>query len=266
MSSTCRIEEVKCRSALNRSRIPGMDYCLNPYTGCGHGCLYCYASFMQRFCRHPVRGRWGSFVHIKANFVACLASELQKARSGTVMLSSVTDPYQPIEAEYRLTRFCLELLAKSNLQVSILTKSDLILRDLDLLRTMPRVRVGFTITVIDAAVARKLEPGAPPPERRLGALRKLNQAGIPTWVFIAPVIPGLGDTDNNLASLIAAARQAGTREVHYDPLNFYPSAVANLRPVFAHHWPDKLPAFDAACRDPQGYRQWLTQLMRELRW
>lgn len=252
----------QCRSALNRSGIPGMDYCLNPYSGCAHGCLYCYASFMRRFLN--VEQRWGSFVQVKNNFPERLAAELRRPKHGRVMLASVTDAYQPVEKRFGLTRSCLELLTRSELEVGILTKSDLVVRDLDLLARLPNVRVGFTLTVADDGLARLLEPGAPPPSRRLAAMAALARAGVRTWAFIAPVIPGLGDTAENLRSLLRAAKAAGAREVHFDPLNFYPTAVANLERVFSRHFPRRLGAWHAACRNPAAYRKRLARVIAEL--
>jgi DNA repair photolyase len=252
----------ECRSALNRCAIPGMDYCLNPYTGCTHACAYCYASFMKRFC--GVEGSWGSFVQIKVNFADCLAKQLHRARPGKVMLSSVTDPYQPVEKEHQLTRASLELLTESELSVSILTKSDLVLRDLPILKRLPLVEVGFTITTIDPEAAHFLEPGAPNPDRRFAALAKLAEAGIYTWIFVAPVIPGIGDTEANLTSILKQAAQSGVREVHYDALNFYPTAVSNLNALFLKYRPKLLPGFRGACADPGAYHDQLRWLAASL--
>ena len=118
------------------------------------------------------------------------------------------------------------------------------------MKRLPRVEVGFTITTADAASARLLEPGAPEPERRFNALAALSEAGIDTWVFIAPVVPGIGDTEANLEAILKRAAQAGAREVDYDPLNFYPTAVSNLTALFRKNWPVLLPDFHAACADP----------------
>lgn len=257
-----RILEKECRTALNRSGIPGMDYCLNPYTGCIHGCAYCYASFMKRFCH--IDDMWGSFVQAKLNFADRLAHELRCAAPGRVMLSSVTDPYQPVEQRFGLTHSCLEQLAGSAMSVSILTKSDLVLRDLPILKRIPNLEVGFTITTADPVVARHLEPGAPDPEKRFGALARLSEAGIDTWIFIAPVVPGIGDNEANLTAILKKAAQSGVREVDYDPLNFYPTAVSNLKTLFRRYWTGLLPGFIEACRDPGIYRDRLRFLAENL--
>ncbi|WP_406676615.1 SPL family radical SAM protein [Moorella sp. ACPs] len=248
-----KLYETACRSALNRSRIPGLDYCLNPYTGCSHGCIYCYASCMARF--RGRRERWGAFVQVKTNFVEVLAAQLRRPKKGKVMLASVTDAYQAVERKYGLTRRCLELLTRSGLEVSILTKSDLVIRDAGFLKAMPAAEVGFTITTLNDRLARLLEPGAPSPSRRLAALEKLSAAGIKTWVFVAPVIPGLTDAPEDLAAITQAAARAGAQEVDFDPLNFYPAAVASIRELISRYWPRAKSVFEHACRDPAAYRQ-----------
>lgn len=242
----------ECRNAINRSGIPGVEYCLNPYTGCGHACIYCYASFMRRFT--AAEQPWGTFVQVKKNVADRLAAQLRRPKQGLVMLSSVTDAYQPVEEQYRLTRACLQLLGDSNLTVSILTKSDLILRDLDLLKGMRAVQVGFSFTVADDRVARWLEPGATPPSKRLRAMRRLTEAGLSCWVFVAPVIPGLGDATDNLETLAREIHRSGVHDIRFDPLNFYSSTVNNLSCLYTRYFPHLLPQFRLACANPAAYR------------
>jgi DNA repair photolyase len=254
-----------CQSALNRSRIPGADYCVNPYLGCAHACVYCYAAFMMRFSHHS--GQWGSFVDAKDDVAEVLARQTRRRRRGTVMLSSVTDAYQPAEHDLGLTRACLGVLAEAGLGLSILTKSDLVLRDVDLLlhaRGLLRtteVTVGFSIVTLSDDLAALLEPGAPPPSRRLEALRALSDAGVGTWVFIAPVIPGLTDSRAEVRALAKKARAGGAREVEIDPLNFYPAAVGRLGALIREHRPAAFRAFRAAAGAP---KRWREQARRDL--
>ena len=182
-----KIREVRARTILSRTRIPGIDYCLNPYTGCSHACAYCYATFMKKFTAHAEP--WGTFVDVKVNAVDLLKKALRKNITGEVMMSSVTDAYQPIEKEYRLTRRCLELLARTELDVDILTKSDLVTRDLDILSGMATVDVGLTITTNREDIKRIFEPASSGIRERLKALRALRKAGISTYVFIGPILP-----------------------------------------------------------------------------
>lgn len=227
---------------MNKSGIPGADWCINPYGGCSHACVYCYASFMERFRPHDTP--WGTYVDIKEDIASVLAKQLRRPKQGTVMLSSVTDAWQPVEKEAQVTRACLKVLLDSDLKLSILTKSDLILRDMDLLARFKtlfgewRVSVGFSIPVLSDRMAAVLEPGAASPSRRLDALEKLNAKGIPTWVFIAPVLPVLADDPGDIQRITELARLAGTADVVTDPLNPYPAALAGLSRAVHAHFPE----------------------------
>ena len=164
-----------------------MDYCINPYVGCFHGCRYCYATFMKRFTGHTEP--WGSFVDIKTNAPEVLHRQLRTAAAGHVLISSVTDPYQPMEEKYKLTRRCLEVLLPHQPSVNVLTKSPLILRDLDLLKQFKAITVGFTVGTDNDEIRRIFEPHAPPVEARIQALKTLFEAGLKTYVFIGPLLP-----------------------------------------------------------------------------
>ena len=184
------IVAIEAKTALVKSRIPGVSHVINPYLGCSHGCRYCYAVFMRKYSHAHAHAPWGSFVECKGNVVEILRKELgRRKKRGSVMLSSVCDPYQPAERDWQLTRGCLEVLREFGWEVEILTRSPLVLRDLDLLKTMPQVSVGFSIGTDDEEVRRILEPGAPPVRLRVEALKELRSAGISTWVFIAPILP-----------------------------------------------------------------------------
>ncbi len=184
------VTEIEAKSALVRSRIPGVDYVINPYTGCAHGCRFCYAVFVTRFNARHRGAAWGTFVAAKTNIARVLREELSRKRAtGAAMLSSVCDPYQPAELRYRLTRDCLAALRDHGWGIEVLTRSPLVRRDLDLLRGYGPASVGFSIGTDDERVRRILEPGAPPIAARVAALCALHEAGIRTWVFIAPVLP-----------------------------------------------------------------------------
>jgi len=204
--------EVRCRTALSRSGIYGVDYSLNPYFGCEHSCVYCY---VPRMMPHRLAGRvWGGFVEVKVNMPRVLSKELAKIRRGRVLVSSITDPYQPTERRYGLTRSCLELLVKRGLQVVVLTKSTLFLRDLDVME-LGDVELGVTITTLRAH--RELEPRSPPPVERLRALREASERGIKTFLFLGPLIPGLVDDD--VEGILGMAKEAGVQYVIIDKLN-----------------------------------------------
>lgn len=182
-----KIREIFSKTVLTRTGISGFDYCLNPYVGCGHGCRYCYASFMKRFTGH--REPWGQFVDVKVNAVSRLEEQLSRAKRGVVALGTVTDPYQPLEKAYRITRGCLEALLKREFPVNLLTRSPLCLRDLDLFRKFKEIEVGLSITTDDERMRRIFEPASPSIPSRVKALEVLKHHGIKTYAFIGPILP-----------------------------------------------------------------------------
>lgn len=177
---------IEAKSALSKTGIPGFDYCLNPYIGCLHACKYCYASFMIRFTGHMEE--WGEFLDVRGNLPELLEREIRRKKKGIVMVSTVTDPYQSAEEKHGVTRRCLMALAKAEWPVSILTKSPLVLRDIDVLHSFKDVEVGVTITTDSESIRRMIEPNAPPLAERRRALRELREAGIPTYAFVGPVL------------------------------------------------------------------------------
>jgi DNA repair photolyase len=182
-----KVREIFAKAILTKTAISSFDYCINPYVGCGHGCRYCYASFMKRFTGHLEP--WGAFVDIKVNAPQLLRKQLKRAKPGVVALSTVTDPYQPLEKNYRLTRGCLEALLECQFSVNILTRSPLCLRDIDLFRQIKNIAVGFSVTTHDEAVRRIFEPHSPSIQSRVEALRTLRNEKIWTYVFIGPMLP-----------------------------------------------------------------------------
>ncbi len=209
-----QLSEINVKSALVRSRIPGVDYVINPYLGCGHGCKYCYAVFMKKYARGHQGQQWGAFVEAKVNIAQVLRAELARKRQrGRALLSSVCDPYQPLEGRYRLTRQCLEALRDFGWGIDLLTRSPLVTRDIDLLAAAPQVSVGFSIPTDDERVRRVTEPQAPPIPARIAALKRLAEAGISNWVFIAPMLPM---DPARLAELVAPYAD----HIMMDPLNY----------------------------------------------
>ncbi len=179
------VREVKVKSILSKSKV--FDYVINPYIGCGHGCLYCYARYIKKFTGHMEP--WGEFVDVKINAVKLLRREVGSKRIGTIWISGLCDPYQPLEREYRITRGCLEALLKRGWPVSIQTKSTLVLEDADLIGKYGNVEVIFTITTADDEIRKIFEPRAPTIQERISALDKLHSMGIRTAVMIAPILP-----------------------------------------------------------------------------
>ncbi|MCP2605071.1 radical SAM protein [Candidatus Aminicenantes bacterium AH-873-B07] len=182
-----KIREIEARKILTISRISEKMYSLNPYIGCQHACKYCYATFMKRFTGH--KEMWGDFIDIKVNSPFLLSKEIRCARKWEIMLSSVTDPYQPLEEKYALTRRCLEILLEYQYPVSILTKSSLILRDINLLTHFEKLEAGLTITTDDENIKKIFEPYSSSIYDRIKTLEILHHHKIKTYAFIGPILP-----------------------------------------------------------------------------
>jgi len=191
-----RIREIKCKSILTKSKLPECAYCINPYVGCVHGCIYCYARFMKRFTGH--KEEWGDFLDVRINSPEVLRKQLssRRVKRGTVLLGSVTDVYQPLERKYNIVRSILEILLEYDFPISVLTKSDLVLRDIDLFKQFKECEVGLTMTTLDEQDSKNFEPCSSSPQKRLKALETLRNEGVKTYAFIGPVLPGI--TDLNL--------------------------------------------------------------------
>jgi len=184
-----KIYEIKSKSIIHKTKIPGADYAIYYYIGCTHRCIYCYARF---FCRwRKQKEKWGEFVDVKINAPELVAKE-SKDKTGSVLLG--IEPYQPIEKKYKLTRKVLQNL-NPNLKLLILTKSDLIIRDIDLFKRFKNIELGLTITTLNENIKNVFEPFSPSSHARLGALRKLKQEGFYTYVFVGPILPYLTDLE-----------------------------------------------------------------------
>jgi len=234
-----QIQEIVAKSILVSSKLPDADYVVNPYTGCQFGCLYCYASFMGRFVKEPIE-RWGDYVAVKTNAVTVCEAELRRwspaQRQASILLSSVTDPYHGVEATYRLTRRILELFVREAYpgKVSILTKSPLVLRDVDVLRQLPQVEVGMTVTTTDDQLSRFLEVRAPLASRRLHTLQQLHAAGLTTYAFVGPLLPHFRYQPALLDALFARLSGSGVQSVYVEHLNLKPYIKKRLWETLQH--------------------------------
>jgi DNA repair photolyase len=182
------INEVKVKSIVTKTGVPAGDYVINPYIGCPHRCIYCYADYMRRFTGHGEK--WGDFLDVK---IYPKKLNLSSLAGKKVVFCSVTDAYNPFEKKYRVTRNLLEQMVNSGVKVEILTKSDLVLRDLDILRQIPDITVGVSLNTLDDRIRKKLESGAPSIERRIAAIKTLSAEGINTYIFLSPIFPGITD-------------------------------------------------------------------------
>ncbi len=209
-----QINEIYCKSILSKSGIYGIDYAVNPYMGCQHGCIYCYAVFMKKFANH--KEAWGEFVDVKVNAPRVLAKQMKKSPEGSILISSVTDPYQPLERKYEITKKCLQVLSRYDVPISILTKSDLVLRDRTLLERVD-AEVGVTFTTVEEDIRQQFEPGASSVEERLNILEEIEDC----YVFFGPVIPMFSDTEEKIRAAFTAFAERGVTRLYIDKMNLY---------------------------------------------
>ena len=219
------IKEVSVKNIIVKSKLPDADYVVNPYTGCEFGCIYCYASFMGRFVNESI-DNWGNYVYVKTNAVELFDKEIDKVpdKDTTILLSSVTDPYQGAELKYRLTRSILEIAARKRYggQIGILTKSSMVTRDIDVLEKIHNVDVGMTITTTDDELSRFLELRATATSMRIKTLGELNKAGLRTYAFVGPLLPHFRYKPELLDKLFASLVEAGVNQVYIEHINLSP--------------------------------------------
>ncbi len=230
-----KISTTTAKAVLVKSDLPASDYVANPYSGCPHRCRYCYASFMKRFTGHTEE--WGTYLDVK-EYDSC---KIPKALgSKTVLLSSVTDPYNPYEVKFHKSRDILKLLVHSDAHVEILSKSDLMVNDIDLLKEFRDLSVGISLNTLDDDFRKDMEPGAPSVQRRLNALEKLHSAGIPTYLFISPIFPYLTDI-----RAILKATAGNIDKACFENLNLRGSAKKEILGYIAEKYPQHLDGYKA---------------------
>jgi DNA repair photolyase len=241
--------EEPCRSALNRVRGMSFKWSLNPYMGCVHQCTFCYVRAFEKRADRPFDDRYGSSIRVKVNVVETLEQELARPswKGEGVAVGAATDPYQPAEGRYRLTRGCIEAFADASNPFSIITRGPLIVRDVDILQEAARrakVSVTFSIPTLDDEVWRKTEPGTAHPRQRLRALETLVDAGIRVGVGMAPVLPGISDSPEQLADVVKAARDAGATGVWTNVLFLKPGTREHFMDALGRDWPDLVPLYE----------------------
>jgi DNA repair photolyase len=262
-----KVVETEAKSILVRSKLPDAEYVVNPYTGCVFGCHYCYASFAGRFVGEPI-GNWGNYLYAKINAVPLFEMELAKLRGSgrapSILLSSVTDAYQGAEKKYRLTRGILEVLAREPYPgvVGILTKSPLVLRDADLLATIPRAHVGLTVTTTDDRLSRFLEVRAPLASRRLETLAALNARGVETYAFVGPLLPHFRYDRGALDALFAGLARAGVRSLYVEHINLRPYIQQRMQRALRSATPEVQAVYRDARSDE--HRQALDMIVSDL--
>ncbi|MFC2345576.1 DUF5131 family protein [Campylobacter sp.] len=231
-----QVTKIRAKNILSRSKIGSGGYAINPYVGCSHGCIYCYAEFMRGVTGHEEA--WGEFLDVKEFDTASLVKFAASHGGERVFMSSVTDCYNPYEARFGLTRKVLEAVAGSDTNLQILTKSSLVTRDIDLLQTMPNVRVGVSLSVIDESLRRMLEPRASLVAARIAAIKKLRAAGVKTYIFVAPIFPQITPVFDIISRYGDVAD-----EMWFDRLNLYPNFRDKILSFVGRNFPALLPLY-----------------------
>lgn len=244
------------KSVLGKSGIS--EYCVNCYTGCLHGCIYCYARFMKRFSSHEEP--WGKFLDAKVNAPEVLTKEVKRRKPAMVFMSSVCDAYQPAEKRYRLSRECLKILVDAGFPVGILTKSALVTRDLDILSNSQTSELGCTLTTMDEHLRMQIEPGASPTWMRIKALQEAAEKGVKIWAFLGPFMPGLSDTDEALDTLFAAIKHLPLSHAYFDKLNPHPGVWNEIAPFIKRRHPELLERYRRHFFDSQAFEEYCEDL------
>jgi DNA repair photolyase len=241
--------EEPCKVALNRVRGMPFAWSLNPYMGCVHRCTFCYVRTFERRADRPSDHRYGTSIRVKVNVAERLRAELARPswRGEGVAIGAATDPYQPAEGRYRLTRGCLEALRDAANPFHVITRGPLVVRDAELLAEAAGradVSVTFSVPTVDDDVWRATEPGTAPPRKRLRALRVLVEAGVRASVGMAPLLPGLSDGRESIERVVAAAREAGACGIWANLLYLRPGTREHFLECLARDWPELLPAYE----------------------
>jgi DNA repair photolyase len=241
--------EEPCKSALNRVKSMGFRWSLNPYTGCAHRCTFCYVRAFEKRADRPADDRYGASIRVKTNVAEVLTRELRRKswQGELVAIGAATDPYQPAEGRYRLTRACLAVLGRAANPFSLITRGPLIVRDIDVLQAAARraeVSVTFSVPTLDERIWRYTEPHTARPSQRLRAMRRLVDAGIRAGVGVAPILPGLSDDPRLLAEVVKAARDHGATNVWANVLYLRPGTREHFLDNLARDWPELMPTYE----------------------
>ena len=216
-----KVTSIQAKSIITKSNLPDADFVINPYTGCEHSCIYCYARFMKRFTGHDES--WGDFVDVKINAPDLVPENHKKYQGKSIVIGSVTDPYQAIEKKYEFTRKILKKLISFESSFNIITKSKLIQRDVDLLKKFKDMKVAISLAYTNDDIRKKLEPNSSTALDRIDTLRILNQNGIKTVMFISPIFPILSDWKD-----LIKKTKGTVDEYWFENLNLYPSIKGSI--------------------------------------
>ena len=265
--------EVVIKSALNAVKGMPFDWSLNPWSGCAHKCVYCFArAYHARYREKNVGSDFDSNIEVRVNIADVLRKELRRPREGSLAIGTATDPYQPIEGKYKLTRRCLEALVDHPMPTSIVTKGPLVVRDIDVLKKLDEktdLTVYFSVPCVDEEIVRKTDPGTAPPRQRLRALRMLREAGIDAAVLCMPVLPGISDSEESLDAAARAASEAGATAFRHRPLKIDAEIQDYYYDFLATEFPAVLPRYAAlyggGTHPAKNYERQLEERVRRVR-
>ncbi len=265
--------EVEVKSALNAVKGMPFDWSLNPWSGCAHKCVYCFArAYHARYREKNVGTDFDSNVEVRVNIASVLRNELHRRREGSLAIGTATDPYQPIEGKYQLTRRCLEALVDYPMPTSIVTKGPLVVRDIDVLKRLDEkteLTVYLSVPCVDDEVVRKTDPGTAPPRQRLRALRMLREAGIDAAVLCMPVLPGISDSEESLDAAARAASEAGATAFRHRPLKIDVEIQEYYYDFLAREFPVAVPLYATLYRGSvhprKDYERELEERVRRVR-
>jgi DNA repair photolyase len=240
--------EEPCKSALNAVKGMGFKWSLNPYMGCVHRCTFCYVRHFEHRSDRPSDDRYGTSIRVKTNVAEVLRKELARVswEREHVAIGAATDPYQPAEGKYKLTRACLEALRDASNSFSIITRGPMIVRDLDVLVEAAQrasVSVTFSVPTVDEEVWKRTEPSTAHPRQRLKAVKTLVEAGINARVGMAPILPGISDRPEQLREVVRAAREAGATGIWANLLFLRPGTREHFLTHLAEDWPEQVPLY-----------------------
>lgn len=262
-----KINEVTAKTIFTKSGLPASDYVINPYNGCLFGCSYCYAAQIARW-KHP-KEEWGTYLDVKINAPELLKKELTALKNkfhtknfGSVFFSSVTDPYVGMEAKYKLTRQCVEVLADFGYEgmINIQTKSPLVTRDIDILKKLKIVEVGCTVTTLDDIASRFFEGIAPPVTKRIEALKMLHDEGIATYAFVGPILPTVLSNEQQIIAILDALEDAGVAKVWFEHIHLQGPVKERLFTFLKQQKPELVSIFEHA--DTRAYRDSINKMVK----
>jgi len=256
-----KVQEILCKSAIGKCGFPGGGFCINPYVGCEHGCRYCYARFMKRFTGHTEE--WGTFVDVKMNIAEVLEKQLRspKYKGERIYIGTVTDSYQPLEKKYKLTRSILKVLLNYQNPISILTKSDMVLRDLDLLKQFKEVDVNFTITTLDEKWKKLVEPNSSTARQRLRAMKKLTDEGITVFAMMGPYWPVFTDPE----ALFKKFKKVGVEHVFTESFNTIGGNWTGVADVLRKRYPKLFLEMHRTMFNKKKFDEFYNQAARKIR-